>query len=445
MTFQQFLRILLARRKIALGTLLGTVAVTVIVSLLLPPTYKAETAVVVDVKSPDPIAGMVLPALAMPGYMATQVDIINSDRVARKVVRALGLDKVPQVVEDWKAATDGKGSIDGWLSELLRKKLDVKPSRESNVISIAFKAGDPNFAAAVANGFAQAYIDANIELKTDPARQYAAWFDSRSKELRANLLAAQRRLAEYQQKHGILASDERIDSETQKLHQLEGQLALALAQSAEVSGKRASGGSATLPDVMQSPTVQFLKADLARAETKLQDLASKLGANHPQYQSAQSEVEALKRKLQEEIARVSESVTTAGRISKSKEAEIRANIDIVKRRILELKQSRGEIHTLEQEVENAQKAYDAIALRMNQSSLESQAQQTNVSILSPAEPPIEPASPKLLLNTLLAVFLGTLLGVGAALAMELADRRIRSREDLKESLGLPVLAEMRAS
>lgn len=445
MTFQQFLRILLARRRIALGTLAGTVAVTVIVSLLLPPTYKAETAVVVDVKSPDPIAGMVLPALAMPGYMATQVDIINSDRVARKVVRALGLDKVPQVVEDWKSATDGKGSIDGWLSELLRKKLDVKPSRESNVISIAFKAGDPNFAAAVANGFAQAYIDTNIELKTDPARQYATWFDTRAKELRANLLAAQRRLAEYQQKHGILASDERIDSETQKLHQLEGQLALALAQSAEVSGKRASGGSATLPDVMQSPTVQFLKADLARAETKLQDLASKLGANHPQYQSAQSEVEALRRKLQEEIARVSESVTTAGRISKSKEAEIRTNIDIVKRRILELKQSRGEIHTLEQEVENAQKAYDAIALRMNQSNLESQAQQTNVSVLSPAEPPIEPASPKLLLNTLLAVFLGTLLGVGAALAMELADRRIRSRDDLKESLGLPVLAEMKAT
>lgn len=443
MTLQQFLQILLARRRVALGTLLGTVAVTVIVSLLLPPTYKAETAVVVDVKSPDPIAGMVLPALAMPGYMATQVDIINSDRVARKVVRSLGLDRNPQVIEDWRDETDGKGNIEAWLSELLQKKLDVKPSRESNVIAIAFKARDPDFAAAVANAFAQGYIDANIELKTDPARQYAAWFDSRSKELRANLVAAQQRLAEYQQKHGILASDERIDSETQKLNQLQSQLAMAQAQSAEVAGKRSSGGGASLPDVMQSPTVSYLKTDLARAEARLQDLGSKLGANHPQYQSTQSEVDALKRKLAEEIARVSESVNTAGRISKSKEAEIRASIDVIRKRILELKQNRGEIHTLEQEVENAQKAYDSVSLRVSQSSLESQTQQTNISILSPAEPPLKPASPKLLLNTLLAAFLGTLLGVGAALALELADRRIRSREDLKQSLGMPVLAELK--
>jgi uncharacterized protein involved in exopolysaccharide biosynthesis len=165
MNLQQFLRILAARYRVVLLTLLGTVGVTVALSLVLPPQYKATTAVVVDVKSPDPIAGMVLPALAMPGYMATQVDIINSDRVARKVVKSLRLDQSPQVQADWQQATEGRGSIEVWLAELLSKKLDVKPSRESNVISIAFKAPDPALAAAVANAFAQAYIDTNIELR----------------------------------------------------------------------------------------------------------------------------------------------------------------------------------------------------------------------------------------------------------------------------------------
>lgn len=444
MTLQQFLQILLARRKVALATLLATVAVTVIVSLLLPPQYTAETAVVIDVKSPDPIAGMVLPALAMPGYMATQVDIINSDRVARKVVRTLGLDRNPKVIEDWKEATEGQGSIEVWLADLLQKKLDIKPSRESNVISIGFKAGDPAFAAAVANAVAQAYIDSTIELKTEPARQYTNWFESRGKELRENLDRAQKRLVDYQQEHGILAGDERLDSETQRLNELQGQLVLAQSQSAEVSGKRNSAGRDSLPDVMQSSIIQQLKADVARADARLQDLSSKLGANHPQYQATQSELAALKRKLSEEIWRVSDSVNTAGRISKSKEAEIRANIEVVRKRILDLKQNRGEIHTLQQEVETAQRAYDAVSLRVNQSNLESQSQQTNISVLSPAVEPVKPSSPKILLNTLLAVFLGTLLGVGAALAMELADRRIRSREDLKQMLGLPILAELKA-
>ena len=59
MTFHQFLLILRARRKVVIAILLLTVTVTLIVSLLLPKQYTASTAVVIDVKSPDPVAGMV--------------------------------------------------------------------------------------------------------------------------------------------------------------------------------------------------------------------------------------------------------------------------------------------------------------------------------------------------------------------------------------------------
>lgn len=444
MNLQQFLRILRARYRVVLLTLLGTVAVTVAVSLLLPKQYKAAAAVVVDVKSPDPIAGMVLPALAMPGYMATQVDIINSDRVARKVVTSLRLNQNPKVIEDWKEATEGKGAIDSWLAELLQKSLDVKPSRESNVISIGFKSPDPAFAAGLANSFAQAYIDTNIELKVEPARQYAGWFESRSRELRSDLEKAQKRLSDYQLEHGIVSTDERLDSENQKLAELQAQLIIAQTQNADSTSKRASAGGDTLPEVMQSGVIQSLKSDIARAEGRLKDLSGRLGKNHPQYQGAESELATLKQKLGEETARVTTAISTAGRISKGKENEIRANIDVVKKRILQLKQGHGEVQLLRQEVESAQRAYEAITQRANQSTLESQSQQTNIVVLSPATEPTDPSSPKILLNTLLAVFLGTLLGVGAALALELADRRIRSRDDIEQALGLPVLAELRS-
>lgn len=445
MTLQQFIWILLARRKVALATLLGTVIVTAIVSLLTPSQYTAETAVVVDVKSPDPIAGLVLPALAMPGYMATQVDIINSDRVARKVVRTLGLDKNPEVINDWRNATDGKGDIEAWLAELLQHKLDVKPSRESNVISIAFKANNPTFAAAVANAVAQAYLDTSIELKADPARQYANWFENRSKELRESLDQAQKRLSAYQQEHGIIATDERLDSENQKLIDMQAQLVVTQTQNADSSSKRASDGGETLPEVMQSGVIQQLRSDVARTEGKLKDLAGRLGRNHPQYQGAEAELATLNRKLAEEITRVSVSINTAGRISKGKEAEIRANIEIVKKRIMALKKGHGEASLLQQEVANAQRAYDAVSQRASQSNLESQTQQTNASVLSPAVEPLKPSSPKVFLNLVLSIFLGGLLGIGAALLMELTDRRIRSRDDVKQALGLPILAELKAS
>ena len=87
MTFQQFLLILRARYKIILFILLVTVSITLAVSLLLPKQYTATTAIVLDVRSPDPVSGMLLPGLASPGYMATQIDIINSSRVAQRVVK----------------------------------------------------------------------------------------------------------------------------------------------------------------------------------------------------------------------------------------------------------------------------------------------------------------------------------------------------------------------
>ena len=438
MTLQQFFLILRARWRIALGALLGTVAVTVALSLLLPARYTATAAVVVDVKSPDPIGGMVLPAMVMPGYMATQVDIITSDRVAQKVVRTLRLNENAVAKAEWQEATEGKGKIEVWLAEIIKKKLDVKPSRESNVISISHTAVDPHFAAAIANTFAQAYIETNLELKVEPARQYARWFEQQGKTLRDNLEKAQNRLSEYQQKQGIVANDERLDVETAKLNELSTQLTIVTGQTTEATSKQKSAAD-TMPEIVQNPLINSLKSDIARQEAKLQEIAGNLGKNHPQYQRAASEVAALKQKLDAETQHILAGFATSRTVGKSREADLRAAIDAQKTKLLEIKRARDELAVLMRDVEAAQRAYDSVSQRINQTNLESQTTQTNVSILTPAEAPIEPSFPKLILNIALAIFLGGLLGVGAAFLMEMLDQRIRSAEDLADQLQLPVL------
>ena len=173
MSLTQFLTILRARWLVALLAFVVTVGTTVTVSLLLPKQYTASTAVVVDVKSPDPVTGVMMAGMMAPGYMATQVDIINSDRVAKTVVSQLGLDRNPTVRAQWQEETQGKGTPLDWLAGNLRKQLDVVPSRESNVINIGFTGNDPAFAAAIANAFARAYIDVNLDLRVGPAREFA--------------------------------------------------------------------------------------------------------------------------------------------------------------------------------------------------------------------------------------------------------------------------------
>ena len=115
MNLHQILLILRARYRLILLMLLMTVGAALAVSLYLPKQYIATSAVVVDVKSPDPVIGVYLPAISMPGYMATQVDILNSVRVAQKVVKLTQQDKDAKAMADWQAATAGKGSFEVWL------------------------------------------------------------------------------------------------------------------------------------------------------------------------------------------------------------------------------------------------------------------------------------------------------------------------------------------
>ena len=441
MTPQQFLLILKARAWIIIITLLLTVAVTAGVSLVIPKQYTSTAAVVVDVKSPDPVMGMVLPAMMAPGYMATQVDIINSDRVAQRVVKSLRLDESQVIKDQWREATEGKGKLDVWLADLLQNNLDVKPSRESNVISISFKGADPRFAAGIANAFAQSYIDVNLELKVEPAKQYAAWFDGQVKQSRVQLEKAQAALTAYSQKSGIVASEERLDYENNKLNELSTQLTIIQGQTADSASKRKStANSDTLAEVMQSPLINQLKADIARLDARLQESNVNLGKNHPQTQRAEQELASLRTKLDAETKQISTSIGTTLSVSKQKERELIDGIARQKIKVLELNKQRDEINVLKRDYETAQRNFEQVSQRSALTRLESTSGQTNLAILNPASEPLEPSRPRILLNILVAILGGTLLGVGLALLLELANRRVRSAEDLIEIIGLPLLA-----
>lgn len=446
MTFQQFLIILRARGFIASGVLGVVIATTLLVSLLIPKQYSAETALVIDAKSPDPIMGAMLPPQMMAGYMATQADIINSNRVAERVVTLLKLDEVVALREQWQAETDGRGELRVWLGDLLQKMLVVRPSRESNVISIGFSGADPEFAAAVANAFARAYIEVNLELKVEPARQYAQWFDERSGPLREKVEAAQKRLSDFQIQHGIIATDGRLDVENARLAEISTQLVAAEGQRMDSRSRQSQTGSAdTLPEVLQSGLIQGLKTELARHEASREQLVSRVGRNHPDYGRVEAEIKSIREKIASETQRVASSIGTANRTNVAREGELRAALDAQKKRVLELRERRDQIAVLQRDVESAQRAYDLVAQRLSQTSLESQTQQTNIAVLTPATAPLKPSSPRITLNLALAVFLGTLLGVGTALLLELVDQRIRGPHDLDQLADAPLLGVIPAS
>lgn len=432
MTLYQFLLILRARYKVMLFALVCTVAIVVSISLLIPKQYTATAAVVIDLKSPDMVSGLILQGMLAPAYMTTQVDIINSDRVAKGAAKLLGIDR-------------NAGAFTGLEVQKLQKGLDVKPARESNLININFTGDDPDFAAAAANAFAQAYINVNVDLRVTPARQNATFFDEQAKAARDKLEGAQLALTRYQQKNGITANDERLDFEIAKLNETSSQLTEVQGQTTDSQSKRKSGKADTVAEVMQSSLINDLKADIARLEAKLNEGSVNLGKNHPQTLRSEAELTTLKAQLESETRKITSSIETTYQVSKQREQQLQSAVGAQKTRVLALNRQRDELNVLRGDLESAMKAFELVSQRASQTTIESRTNQTNITMLNLATAPQDPSKPRVMFNTLISVFLGLLLGTALALVLELVNRRVRSGRDLAEALDLPVLGTIAAA
>jgi chain length determinant protein EpsF len=383
-----------------------------------------------------------LPGLMTTSYMATQIDIINSDRTARAVVKTLRMEESAALRERWREDTEGKGVFQDWLAQLIQKQLDVKPSRESNLVNINYSGADPDFAAAVANAFAQSYIDVNLDLRLAPARQYASFFEGQTKAARIKLEAAQNALTEYQQANGITASDDRLDYETAKLNETSSQLTGIQAQTTDSMSKRQSTKADTVSEVMSSPLINGLKSDVARLEARLNESNVNLGKNHPQTQRTETELATLKAQLDAETRKITSSIDTTYQVSKQREQQLQTALSAQKTRVLLLNKQRDELNVLKRDLESAQRAFDAVSQRSAQTNIESQTTQTNIAVLNPAMAPAKASKPRVLIIMLVAILAGILLGIALALVLELVYRRARSAEDLEFALGVPVLGSI---
>jgi chain length determinant protein EpsF len=376
--------------------------------------------------------------------MATQVDILNSERVALRVVRNLRLADNADVRAQWQEATDGEGTIEQWLIGLFRKSLVVEPSRESSVINVAYTAPDPRFAAGLANAFVEAYTQTSLELRVNPARQFSGFFDQQLTEHRDRLEAAQSKLSAYQKQHGIIASDERLDVETQRLNEFSSQYVALQAVAAGSASRQAQarGAADQMQELLNNPLLNNLKAEITRTEARLQELSSRLGDRHPQVVETRATLASLQQRFDAESRRVAGGVRVTSVIDTSRLAQARAAMDAQRERVLRMKAVRDEGMLLQRDVQSAQVAYDNIQARFMQANLESQTTQSSVNMLTQAAPPVEPSSPNLVLNSALAIFLGSLLAVGTALLLELLDRRVRNADDVVTALELPVIGFM---
>lgn len=444
MVISQLLRVLKARFGVIMLIFLTTLGATIAVSLVISKKYEATTSLVVDMRGTDPVLGGVV---AMPqtiqGYLVTQAELIRSERVVDRVIDALRLDRHPAFAgSPGNAEAADPAAIRRTIRRHFERELEVNPAREGTTITLTYESGDPQLAAAVVNAFAKAYIDANLEMKTAPARNYREWFEAQTKTYRDQLEDAQRRLTAARQASGVTATDERLDVENTRLAELSAALVAtqtALAESRSRAGTASRSGS-SMPEVVANPLLQSLMSDLGRAEARMQQLAARLGPAHPEFQAAQNEVNQLRSRLETETARVGGSIAAGNDVNVRRESELRSLLNEQRAKVTKMRASRDQHSVLEREVQSAQRALDLVAQRFTETSLESQTRQSNVTVLSAASVPTVPSRPQPIVNAVLGAIVGLFVAVLAALTLESMQKPVRTSDDLLQASGVPVLA-----
>jgi exopolysaccharide transport family protein len=336
----------------------------------------------------------------------------------------------------------------------LKRNLEVTRLGRSYVEQIAFTSFDPDKAAKIANAFADAYIEDQLQAKFEATRRASLWLEQRIGELRKQASDAYRDVQDFKSKNGIIISvDGKLASEVE-LDNLGIALAKARADTSQARAKvdritrvleqRTNKENLDIPDpvvtdALSNPVITKLRQQFLDDQNKETEWAGRYGAEHQAAKNLRAEMSALQHAIWDEISRISESYKSELQIAKSQEESIDKRMVEVFQQSAQTRQSQVRLRELETAANTYRGIYETFLTRFTQSVQQQSFPSTEARVISVATPGAR-SSPKMALTLILGVLSGLGLGIIAAFAREQMSRQIHTRAQLERLLGTSCLA-----
>lgn len=420
MSILQFFRILWARRLIIFLMTIVTTVIMVGVVELVPPTYQAQTRVMLDVLKPDPVTGQVIATSFLRAYVKTQIELLKDVGVAHEVVDALHWDKDKKLLRDYRnrKTTDDR-DFNRWAAQKVIDGVNAKVIEGSNILEIDYNSPSPDTAKAVADALRNAYIATTLESRRLAARRNADWYDAQAEKAKASLFQAEESKSKFERENDIVLADDKTDLDSARL------AALASAAAAPVQ--------TTGPAI---PVSSIGAAQLAQFDAELAQASKVLGPNHPQLLELRRRRELLAKQVDDER----KAAATAAGAGANAQRLTAGMLDAQKAKVLAQRDKVERVRLLQDDVNMRREEYNKAASRAAELRQEAEVSDAGVTPLGAAVTPQSPIFPQKLLMIGLAIGGGLGLGVALSLGIEFFGRRIRSSEDLRIAVKVPVLA-----
>jgi polysaccharide biosynthesis transport protein len=398
----------------------------------------------------------------------SEVEATQSEGVILSVIRRLRLNEDPEFTgtgSGWmqsvfsllNPAVAPEHSIEQLTREAvkgLKRNLEVTRLGRSYIEQIAFTSLDPDKAAKIANAFADAYVEDQLQAKFEATHRASVWLEQRIGELRQQASDAYKAVQDFKSKNGIIIGvDGKLASEVE-LDQLGIALAKARADTSQARAKldritrvleqRTNKESLDIPDpivtdALSNPVITKLRQQFFDDQNKESEWAARYGSDHQAAKNLRAEMAALQHAIWDEILRIAESYKSELQIAKSQEESIDKRMGEVFQQSASTRQSQVRLRELETAANTYRGIYETFLSRFTQSVQQQSFPSTEARVISFATSGTK-SSPKIGLTLVFASLCGLGLGIMAGFAREQMSRQIRTRAQLERLLGTSCLA-----
>lgn len=451
---KEIIKTIKKRRGLITKIFLGMVTLAVIISLLIPPTYEAETNL--RIKQPKGLANSLLGDLPMGNSGATK-------QLMSTYAEILKSRTVVQVVID-KTQTDGVNEEDIPTYEQMLKRITTQPVKDTEILKVKVTAKSPEEAQLVANTLVNTFNERMTYLVRSEQKTIREFIGERLQESKKELEQAEGVLEKYKREQKIVAPDEETKAMVGKfstIDQLSAENIVAMsAAQARLSTAKQQLNKEKPGFVADSPLIQQYKIKLAELEVKLVSLSSSYTEKHPEVMATRAAIQETNGKLSSEVARVisadapSMNPIHQGLVQSQiqSEAEISARTaqnQAIKNILSSSEQELGKLPAKEQGLAKVMRdatvnreIYIMLAKRHEEARISEVMEPTDVQVIDIAIAPEKPISPKKRLNVVIAAILGIFVGIGLAFLLEYMNKTVRNSDDVQRYLDLPILGSI---
>ena len=458
-TFLKCLGLFLKYRRLAAAICAGFLFGGFVITFLMPRVYTATTSLQIDREAAKVVRSQDSTAENQndPQFYTTQYELLKSSALAERVVSSLSLADRKEFAETevsflgriWEGlfAQKDDGERENVrrqrnATDLLMKGLSVQPVPMSRIVKINFSDRSPLVAQQVSDAIAENFVAMTLDRRFSASSYARTFLEEKLQQIKLKLEESEKQVVAYAQKEGIVNVDDKISVVGANLKALNESLATTTAErikTEQLWSQAQAGNAFGLPQVLNDKLIEKAREKRTELMAEYQDKLGVMKPDFPEMKQLRAHIAEYESQIRGQIDLVKRAIKAQYEAARDQEASFLKKMEILKAEVLDLRSRSIQYNILQRELDTNRSLYDGLLQQYKEVGVSGAVSTNNVSIIDKAKLPRKPSSPSLLLNLVLAFFLG-LLALAATIAiLELLDDTFKIPEEVEEKLGLAVL------